>query len=120
MVYKDVIPIGEKGFNITINKKAIGKLSLFALASDEIGDRRSRDFPFIYVEPSWQSHWTIVLAIKERRVFDGEIQITSSNTNPRTIKFSVETGEKNNVIVNILGVEPKTKNKILRQLWFGQ
>lgn len=112
--------LGEKGSNITINKKAIGKLSLFALGSEEIGDRQSRDFPFIYLEPSWEFHWTIVLGIKEHKAFDGEIQITASNANPRSIKFSIETDEKNIVIVNIVDIEPTTKGRILRQISFGQ
>ena len=112
--------LGEKGFNITINKGAIGKMSLLALGSEKIGDRRSRDFPFIYLEPSWESHWTIALGVKEQKVFDGEILITASNANPRIIRFSIETDDKNIVIVKIVDVEPKTKGKILRQILFGQ
>lgn len=106
--------LGERSLSLTINKQAIAKLLLFSV--DENISRGG--FPILLVEPSSEHNYRIGLIANTK--YEGEIKVTANNANPRTISFSIGIDEKKQVTVKILGVEPKTKGRVLRQLLFGQ
>ncbi len=95
---------------ITINKWGQARLLLFFAQEDNPEG--------IFVEPSYERYFRITL--KAHRTYKGEIVITSDNANTRRVSFSIEADEKREPVLRIEKVMPRTKPRIIRQLWIGQ
>lgn len=106
--------LGETSFSTTINKEATAKLVLFSIAPGQEVDEN----PVLLIEPSVKDKWRVALIA--HREYEGIIKITANNANPRTIRFSIELDEENQLILKVLNVIPKTKGRWLRQICFGQ
>ncbi|TSA57879.1 hypothetical protein D4R42_00780 [bacterium] len=98
--------------SITLNKNAKAKLNLFCIA------RYLQDNPPVLLfESSAEPYFRVGLLA--HRAYEGEIAITSSNANPRKIKFIVGADDAD-VNVKIVNVQPETRGRILRQILPGQ
>jgi hypothetical protein len=98
----------EENWAITINKGAISRATLiFVRANPNVVQST------LLLASLSKNMWKI--GLRAHRDYEGEIKITASNANPRTVKFVIHRADKD-IAFKILAVDPKNRGRLLRQL----
>jgi len=101
--------IGNPSF-ITINKKSQARLDFYYVPSTQSGTPRI----FVYSEEA-----RLRMVLFASRTYEGEILLTSSNTNPRHIVFRLERLDRD-VNLQIVRVKPRMWPRLIRYFVPGQ
>jgi hypothetical protein len=98
----------EENWAITINKGAISRVNLFFIRANPNVVQST-----LLLASLSKSNWKI--GLRAHRDYEGEIKITASNANPRTVKFVIHRAE-NDIEFKILAIDPQSGGRLLRQL----